>query len=47
MNYFYSLQNVVLQYSIVSYVSFPVEHFMFNFEVFPISIKSSYVLPIS
>ena len=47
MNYFYSLQNVAIQFSIVPCVFLPVEYFILNLEVHPIPIKSTSVLPTS
>ena len=44
MDYVYSLHIVVLQYSNVLCVSLPYEHYMFNLDVFPMSINSISIL---
>lgn len=44
MNYFYFFQNIILQYSIVTCVSFPVKHYIFNLKVFSMSINYIFVL---
>ena len=44
MDYVYSVQNIIVQYSIVQYVFLDIEHYMFNLEVPPMYVKSTSTL---